>query len=101
MLNAFLSGEVPAAIMADWCEERGISFPRAVLLLSRMRLLERSNKQVGRSRSGAAAGSSCWSLSNSREGSMFRTFSNRDWTPGSCSRASRAVRSISGSARPY
>lgn len=28
MLDAWLDGDVPHEVMADWCEERGIAFPR-------------------------------------------------------------------------
>lgn len=29
MLEAWLAGEVPHDVMADWCEERGVVFPRS------------------------------------------------------------------------
>ncbi len=28
MLEAYLAGEVPHAVMVDWCEENGVVFPR-------------------------------------------------------------------------
>ncbi len=37
MLDAYLAGDVPHGVFADWCEEHGIVFPRKQTVLHRMR----------------------------------------------------------------
>lgn len=37
MLDAWIAGDVPRDIMADWCEERGLPFPRSLPAVSRHR----------------------------------------------------------------
>ena len=57
VFDAWRNGDVPHAVLADWCEERGIVFPRVLpSAMSRYR-------SRGRSRSGSSAGAERWSAS--------------------------------------
>lgn len=38
MLEAWLAGDVPHEVMADWCEQHGCLFPRAVVQPFRVRV---------------------------------------------------------------
>ena len=38
MIESYLNGDVPHSVMADWCEERGLPFPRSGPTTHRQRL---------------------------------------------------------------
>ncbi len=85
MLDAYLAGDVPHGVFADWCEEHGIVFPRAVVVaIHRSRWTRRSE-----SRSSAPyIGILEYSLSSENVGS--RTGEREIWRSISGSRTERS-----------
>ncbi len=100
MLDDWLAGHVPQAVMADWCEERGTVFPRHELAVvrrtrarggswalrrrvcrssSRLRVTERSLSHVFRQRnrtfsaSQSRSGTSIGSKSSNKTRSLSRS----------------------------
>ena len=63
MIDAWLAGDVPHGVFADWCEEHGLPFPRAVSVVGR----ERRNIRE------ACSGGGRFVWYNSRSGSSYPT----------------------------